>query len=232
MKTLGYSILASCALAMVISLFSVGSQAQTHRRKQKPLATPTPDTRELTGAEIISQGGVEDEPIMVPVEKTPVKPAPSTNAAKIRELNERIKKLESGRGGSYDEQQKRLLMNLDIITRAEARTESLRKQVFEMVEKENTISARLDQIEYEIRPEVIERILQNGGSLRPEEIRDSRRKVLESERSNLQSLLTSVQSNRTNLEANLQRAEQMVEKLRAKLEKDIDNSLVDEQPQE
>jgi len=185
----------------------------------------TPPTRVLTGAEIISQGGDQEDVELTPVEKPTPKP-PSTNTAKIRDLNDRVKKLETTQGSSYDEQQKRLLMNLDIITRAEARAETLRKQVFEMVDKENAIKARLDQIEYDIRPEIIERTLQmGGGSLRPEEIRESKRRVLDAERTNLQSLLSSVQLNRANLEASLARADMMVDKLRAKLEKDIDNSL-------
>jgi hypothetical protein len=166
---------------------------------------------------------------LTPVEKPTPRP-PSTNAGRIRDLNERVTRLENGQGAAGDEKQKRLLMNLDIITRAETRAEGLRKQLFEMIEKENTVKARLDQIEYEIRPEVIERTLQIGGSLRPEEIRDAKRRSLDSERNNLQALLTSIQSNRTNLEMNLARAEQMVEKLRAKLEKEIDDSLADTDP--
>ena len=38
-----------------------------------------------------------------------------------------------------------------------------------MVDKENTIRARLDQIEVDIRPEMIERSVAVVGTLRPEE---------------------------------------------------------------
>jgi len=184
----------------------------------------------LTGAEIISQGGAEEDPVEItPVEKPTPRP-PSTNAARIRDLNQRLTRLEGGQSSQYDDKQKRLLMNLDIITRAETRAEGLRKQLFEMVEKENTVKTRMEQIEYEMRPEMIERQVQMAGTLRPEEIRDSKRKMLESERTNLEGLLTSIQSNRANLEATVYRAEQMVDKLRAKLEKDIDDALVDEPP--
>jgi hypothetical protein len=228
MKTLGYSILGTFTLAMILSLFSVGSEAQTPRhRKPKPLATPTPATRELSGAEIISQGGVDEETTLVPVQKTPVKQAPN-DKAKIRDLNDRVKKLETDHETSYEEAQKRMLMNLDIITRAEARSESLRKQLFDMIDKENNVKARLDQIEFDIQPAIIERNLSmQGGSMKPEEVRENRRKSLESERQNLQSLLTSIQATRATLETNLQRAEVILDKLRNKLEKDIDDSLVD-----
>ena len=205
-------------LILVIGIFASSVVAQNRRSKPKPLATPPV----ITGAEIIS--GDYSEPIAEPVEKAPVK-TPTTNAGKIKDLNDRLKKLEASQGSTYDDRQKRVLMNLDILTRAEQRADSLRKQLFDMIEKENNIRTRLEQIEYDIRPEVIERTLQMAGSLRPEEVRENRRKSLAAERTNLQSLLTQIQATHTSLETSLQKAEQMVEKLRARAEKDIDDSL-------
>lgn len=220
MKEMRYSVIRTAFLLLVIGTLASSLTAQNKRTKPKPLATPPV----ITGAEIISQGGdnVELEPVLV--EKTPAK-TPPTNSARIKDLNERVKKLESSRGGTYDDRQKRVLMNLDILTRAEQRADSLRKQLFDMIEKENNIKTRLEQIEYDIRPEVIERTLQIAGSLRPEEVRENRRKSLTSERTNLQSLIGQVQATRASVETSLQKAEQMVEKLRAKAEKDIDDSL-------
>jgi hypothetical protein len=220
-------------LIMILAAFASSALAQ---KKPKPLATPPV----ITGAEIISQAGDYAEPAPSPTDKTPPTRTGTTNATKINDLNERLRKLEAGQNSSYDDRQKRLLMNLDILTRAEQRTESLRKQVFEMIDKENTITARLEQIEYDIRPEVIERTLQMAGSMRPEEVRENRRKNLASERANLQSLLSQVQTTRSSLELSLQKAEQMVDKLRAKAEKEIDDSLnkddeqtkTDQQPEE
>ena len=82
-----------------------------------------------------------------------------------------------------------------------------------------------------MRPEMINRALQLGGSLRPEEIREGRRKSLVAEQTNLQSLLADIQTNKANLQVNLQKSQQMTEKLRLKLEKDIDDTLLkDDQP--
>ena len=98
-----------------------------------------------------------------------------------------------------------------------------------MIEKENSIKVRLEQIEFEIRPETIDRTtIQMGGSLRPEEIRENRRKTLDGERRNLQSLLAQIQTTHASLDTTLLRAEQLVDRLREKLEKDIDNSLLKE----
>jgi hypothetical protein len=207
--------------ALAVSVLSLGVSAQNKRPKPKPLATPPV----LTGAEIISQAGDAQDPQAEPERPQPAR-TPGTNSAKIRDLTDRVSRLESTKNAPYDERQRALLLNLDILTRAEQRSESLRKQLFDMIEKQNNIQTRLDQIEYDIRPEVIERTtVQMAGSLRPEEIRDNRRKTLDSERRNLQSLLTQIQSTRVSLESALLRADQLVDKLRTKLEKDIDDSL-------
>ena len=214
-------------LLFVIGTFSFAAEAQATKVKPKPMATPPV----LTGAEIISRA--DDYVEAPPVEKALTKQTTTMNAARIKELTERVKKLETTQASTYDEKQKRLLLNLDILTRAEQRSESLRKQLFEMIEKENSVKSRLEQIEFDIRPEMIERTLQLSGSMKPEEVRDNRRKSLAAERTNLQALLTEIQSTRSNLNVNLQKSEIMVEKLRTKLEKDIDDSfLKDEEPED
>jgi hypothetical protein len=216
-------------LAAAFILFgSSFAGAQTGRRKPKPLATPLPT---LSGAEIISRAGdlETDSPT---VERTPQK-APSTTSSKIRTLNDRVDRLESTKKEDPDAKQRRMLLNLDILTRAEQRSESLRKQLFEMTEKENSIKTRLDQIDIDSRPEMIERSLQIAGSMRPEEVRDARRRSLDAEKGNLESLLTQLQSARASLSLSLDKADAMVDKLRTKLDKEIDDTfLKDDQPEQ
>lgn len=224
MRAMKVTFLTVALLMCVSSVF-----AQNTRPRPKPLATPPPT---LSGAEIISRAiDQSDVPIVVRPDGQPADQNEVNRAAEMKELRDRIKLLEgTGKRVEADEKQKRLMLNLDILTRAEQRSESLRKQHFEMIEKENSVSARLEQLEIEMRPEVINRLLQLGGSLRPEEIREARRKSLLAEKINLQSLLSSIQTNKTNLQVNLQKSEQMVEKLRLKLEKEIDDSILDDQP--
>ena len=221
---IGIVLLASA----VVLCGSIFVSAQTTRRRPKPLATPVPT---LTGAEIISRAGELDaEP--APVERTPPKTT-STTSSKIRNLNDRMDRLESTKKEDPDAKQRRMLLNLDILTRAEQRSESLRKQLFEMTEKENSIKTRLDQIEIDSRPEMIERTLQLAGSMRPEEIRDARRRTLDAEKANLESLLTQLQTTRASLSLSLEKADAMVDKLRTKLDKEIDDTfLKDDQPEQ
>ena len=112
-------------LSLVVVTAAASLMAQNGRLKPKPKPLATPPV--VTGAEIISQSGDYVEPTTDPVEKTAAKPA-TTNAARIKELNDRLKKLEAAQGTSYDDRQKRVLMNLDILTRAEQRADSLQSR--------------------------------------------------------------------------------------------------------
>jgi len=222
------------ALLLVMAAFSSFSEAQTRRKKTVkkpvPVATPTPP---IGDAEIISRADdrvlVEPGTVIQPDKKEdpPVDP----NVQKIKDLNARLKKLEAGRVNEYDEQQKRLLLNLDILTRAEQRSESLRKQLFEMIEKENSVKTRLDQIASDLRPEAISRSSIFSGSMKPEEIRELRQKSLDSEKRNLEALLSEIQATRANIAVTLVKSDFLVDKLRLKLEKDIDGALAADDPE-
>lgn len=147
---------------------------------------------------------------------------------RMKELNKRVNSIESSKDSEYDAKQKRLLLNLDILSKAESRAENLRRQLIELVEKENEIKSKLDTLEYQIRPEMIERTVALTGSLRPEELREIRKKGLQSEQTNMQNLLVQIQTNKTDLEVNVRKADLLVEKLRRTLEVEIDKALADE----
>lgn len=227
------------AALLVCFFVSVSSaDAQTNRRTIRPAVSPTPLPTQ-TVPEIISRAS--DYPnttqIIVP-ETAPIESSTTLDEkidkfnTRLKEMNLRLKSLESTQKNEYDEKQKRLLLNLDILTRAEQRAESLRKQLFELIEKENAIKSQLERVEYNLRPEIIERSANFAGSLRPEEIREHNKKSLETEKAKMTDLLTQIQTNRANLEENVQKADQLVEKVRSKTEKEIDDALTDERPNE
>lgn len=230
-------ILAAALNFLFLSFLAADSNAQTPRRskarKPNPVAQPTP-ARTVGEPLIISRAddfsGENRVIVQRQAEPQTEKPSEKTASASdgINDLTERVKTLETNQKKDTDEKQKRLLLNLDILTRAEQRAETLRKQLFEMIEKESQIKTKLDQIENDIRPEMIERSVAMVGTLRPEELRDQRRKSLTSDKRSLQNLLTDIQTTRSSLELNSQKADIMVEKLRSKLEKQIDDALEDE----
>lgn len=226
-------------LALVLVLTACAgitvAQRTTRSQRQTPRPTPTPVPVQVTTDQILGQE--PSRPLVTPqdVEQTPPANAPEqsqqTSAPSTEALLARIKALESSRSDKYDEQQKRLLMNLDILTRAEQRSENLRKQVFELMEKEAAVQTKLDQLAYEMRPEMINRVTtQMGGSMKPEEVREEKARTLAAEQTRQQNLLVEIQSAKARVEAGLERSEQLVERLRAKIEKDIDDSLDPETP--
>lgn len=230
----------AAALLACLSVSFSEMNAQTTRRKSnvQPIVSPTPPPTQ-TVPEIVSRASDYPNesqiivPTNLPAENTGAEPATLDEKidkvnSRLKDMNSRLKTLESTQKNEYDEKQKRLLLNLDILTRAEQRAESLRKQLFELVEKENSVKSQIERVDYNLRPEMIERSATFAGSLRPEEIRDQNRKSLETEKAKLDALLAQIQSNRTNLEANVQKADALVEKVRARTEKDIDDALIDE----
>src|SRR5687767_11175306 len=87
-KNIRFVLLMSIAFGMFSVVYS-----QNPRSTPKPLATPP---RTVTGAEIISLADeLYNSPIVLPAESSEAKPV--SDNAEIRELLERIKKLEGNR---------------------------------------------------------------------------------------------------------------------------------------
>ncbi len=219
--------------ASLIGMLGSEAFAQSTRRTGstgRPVATPTPTRAE---PEVISRADQyidENGRLITPVVETqPDGPPPTAERreALIAELEVRIRQLEAAGKDDKDATQRRLALNLDILTKSEQRVESLRKQYFEMVEKEGEIQQRLDTLELELRPESIDKNIAFVGTLRPELLREARQKNLTAERTKLQTLLSEVQRNKANIESNVLRADQLVERLRTRLEKEIDEVLGD-----
>ena len=226
---------------MICTFLVVGAsdaQSKTKKKKRSVHKTKTVVAPQTGDASIVSRADQYQDSSSQIIQPTPsladTQGLPDETAKRLKDLQTRIKKLESlqatDKKATYEERQKLLLTNLDILTKAEQRSESLRKQRFEMIDKENSIRARLDQIEVDIRPEMIERSVAMVGSLRPEELREAKRKSLDAERHNLQNLLNDVVTARTNLDTDLLRSDALIEKLRARLDKDIDDALNSDQP--
>jgi len=221
-------------LVIVLSFVALAEGQNTKKKKTHKVSTATTKTSVITQPTseptVVSRATdfQDSSAIIIPPSDTASVSAVETERDRqLANLSDRIKQLESSMKDGYDEKQKRLLLNLDILTRAEQRSESLRKQRFDLLEKENSIQTRLDQIEIDIRPENIERQVAVMGTLRPEEIREAKRRALDSERKNLQALLAQVQSTRGSLDQTVDKAEQLVQKLRVALEADIDKTLGD-----
>ncbi|MEO7672891.1 MAG: hypothetical protein ABIU09_02295 [Pyrinomonadaceae bacterium] len=228
-----FAFLTLVGLGLVFSVADINAQG-TRRKRAVPTTARTVPPVQNTEPQIISRAedfpDTETQPLLInqPLKSDEADNTIDASSKAINELKKRVRGLETVKKNDRDEKQKRLMMNLDILTKAEQRADSLRRQLFEMIEKESTIRTRLDMIEANVRPETIDREVAFAGSLRPEELRAMRKKSLEIERTNLQALIIEVQKTRTNIDQNVQKADLLVEKMRLKLEKEIDDALTDE----
>jgi len=124
-----------------------------------------------------------------------------------------------------NEQVRQIATNLDMLTHTEERAEVLRKQLIELIEKETSYRMRSAQLDDEMRPENIERALSGYGTTRTVEMRDARRRSLESERRGIDSLLTLIAQSRLRLEEDVRQADSLVSKFRQRLFPLIDKQL-------
>ena len=140
----------------------------------------------------------------------------------VQTLNARLKaiaeELLSPDSKESDNQKvKQIATNLDLLSHTEERAEVLRKQLLELIEKETTYRTRLTQMDEDIRPENIERALAGIGTTRTAEMRDTRRRSLDSERKGLESLLALTGQSRIRLEEDVRQADQLVSSFRQRL---------------
>lgn len=85
--------------------------------------------------------------------------------------------------------------------------ENLRGQVSEVQDQEAERKIRLEQLDYDLRPENIERYFNGYGSTRPEELRESRRRQLQTEKDRVVTQLEQLASRRARLESAITSAE-------------------------
>lgn len=78
--------------------------------------------------------------------------------------------------------------------------QNLRGQLSEVQDKEAELKIRLEQLDFDLKPENIERYFTGVGSTRPEELRESRRRQLQIERDRVVSQLEQLASSRVRLE--------------------------------
>jgi phage shock protein A len=119
----------------------------------------------------------------------------------------------------------RSLMDMERLTRAEQRAESVRSQMLDTESKLADVQAHMDQVDYSLKPENIDRSIAGYGTVHPEEARDARRHQLENEKARLQAQINLLENSRTRLQASLSTAEAEVDLLRRRIDqKQLNNA--------
>jgi hypothetical protein len=150
--------------------------------------------------------------------------------ARLREISEQRGASDSSDDGAAENKQPSIVRNLALLTQVETRAETMRRQLFELIERETALKSRQVQLEEDMRPENIERALNPIGTTRTVELRDARRRVLENERRGVDSLLIQTTQARVRLEDDLRQADALVAKLRQRLFPLIDKEIEKIQP--
>lgn len=139
-------------------------------------------------------------------------------SAQVNALNEKL---------SLMEQQQRTLVDLERLSRAETRGETLRAQLRDVQAKEGELQTRALQLEYELQPSVIERTLASSGSTRPEDLREQRRRQLEAEKNIVQTQTTQLGMSRARLETAIANADTEADRLRARIDSALESAPID-----
>jgi chromosome segregation ATPase len=195
----------------VVTLFSIPSLAQTLERHQ---TTSTPQAQGQLPNLSPNLNSIE----MMANEIELLRKSLQTLNTRLREISEKIPAPDSKQSDTSRDQQNRISANLDLLSRAEQRAEAMRKQLFELIEKEASYKSRLVQIDEEMRPESIERAINPlGGTTRTPELREVRRRVLENDRRAAESLLNQTSQSRIRLEEDVRQADSLVTNLRRRV---------------
>jgi hypothetical protein len=211
-------------LALILAFgLLVDAEAQTRRSKRKSHRTNTTVIKQqpirplILEPEVVSRAeddlkaensGVTDRDGNInpdPQRTTQTRPVKTTVAT-------------TGKNNSAKEKEERSLIDLERLSLAEGRAEAFRKQLSDVIEREAALRSKIDQLDYQMRPEIIQNETAVIGSLRPEQIRDSRHKMLENEKTRTNDQLTKVMESRTRLESAIVNADALVDKLRARVE--------------
>ena len=145
--------------------------------------------------------------------------------SRLQAISEELLAPDKKEGGDSISKVKQVTIYLDLLTHAEERAEVLRKQLIELIEKETTYRTRMTQFEEDLRPENIERSMAGIGTTRTAEMRDTRRRVLETDRRGVDSLLNVTVQSRMRLEEDVRQADLLVAKLRQRLFPLIDKEI-------
>jgi hypothetical protein len=226
--------------ALVVSLFIllsvciVDADAQSRRRRRprrvnRPVVTnPTiapPGSEQATGpdgeqiistAEESSAEGEQTSEAVTPAKSKPRTPTPADEMHQtIQTLSNQVDRLNDKLSQMQDSD--RTLIDMERLTRAEQRSESLRLQQVDVESKLADLQSKIELIEYQLKPENIERA-SGYGTVHPEEARDSRRRQLENERSRAQAQIRILETSRQRLETAVRTSDLEVDTLRRKIE--------------
>ena len=199
---------------LLLGVFLIDSTAQRRRRRTRVRRPATP---QITNPPIY-QPPAEETNANTSTADPAASPEPNEDpqTKTIRDLTSQVDKLTNKI--SQMEESQRTLVDLERLSRAEQRSAELWKQLREVEAQQADLQSRLEEIDYALKPENIDRSVAGYGSTRPEEVRERRRQQLEGEKLRAQKQLEQLTANHTRLETAIAAADTEVERLRKRLD--------------
>ncbi len=218
------------AVLIGVSVCSIETDAQRRRKRRvrrapRPVVTNpaiAPPGSEQDGSEkIISTADENGNPVDATEEGTqPKRKSAKSSEANMQQtidaLSNQVNRLNDKL--SQMQENERSLIDMERLTRAEQRAESVRAQMLDTESKLADLQARMDQVDYSLKPENIDRSIAGYGTVHPEDARDSRRRQLENEKARLQAQISLLENSRTRLQGSLSTAEAEVDLLRRRMD--------------
>jgi len=200
-----------------VCLMDVGAQRRRRKRKStapqitnpaiaQPSPTESPDPTTVGADNQMNPSGqkasANDDP-------DSMRRTIHTLASQVDKLTEKITQMEESQ---------RSLVDLERLSRAEQRNETLRSQLRDVQAKESELQAHAEEIDYGLQPANIERSVAGYGTTHPEELREQRRRQLETEKARVATQLATLGQNRVRLEEAIAASDAEVARLHERLD--------------
>ena len=206
-------IIAVCLIGVVL----VDSSAQRRRKKTR---ARRPSTPRITNPAIYEPSANDNANNNSNSSSEATTTSDNSNedpqAKRIRDLSSQVNQLTDKINSM--EQSQRTLVDLERLSRAEQRSADLWKQLRDVEAQQSDLQARIEEIDYNLRPENIDRAVAGFGSMRPEELREQRKKSLENEKLRIQKQLDQLAANHARLETAIAGADADIERLHKRLD--------------
>jgi predicted nucleic acid-binding Zn-ribbon protein len=215
-------VTAVLAIFLVAGFLLVDSSAQKRRRRRRAPSTPRitnpaiyqpspTDNTNTSDTSATDTNAADAQPARPAGEQDPeaMKKTIRTLSTQVDKLNDKL---------THMEESQRSLVDLERLSRAEARSTALRTELRDVQTKEADLEARAEDVDYALKPENIERATAGYGTTHPEELREQRRRQLESEKQRIRKQLDQLAISHTRLDEAIATSDAEIERLRKKLD--------------
>jgi chromosome segregation ATPase len=215
-------VTAVLALVLIVGFLLVDSSAQKRRRRRRTSSAPRienpaiyqPSPNDNTAGDNSNAGDTNTTGNRT--ERPAGEQDPEAMKKTIRGLATQVDKLNDKLSQMQESQ--RSLVDLERVSRAESRSAALRAELRDVQSKEADLEAKAEQADYDLKPENIERATAGYGTTHPEEVREQRRRQLESEKQRLQKQLDQLAVSHTRLDEAIATSDAEIDRLHKKLD--------------